>query len=116
MARNKLAGTTKGNGKTALYYQNNPEARAKKDAYNKKYNSTEKATKKRTFLGLIKRRRIKAGTSSVGDGQDLSEKMGKNGKVTVVKEDPNKNRGAKDNMPGDRAARGGKKIPTRIKK
>jgi|TARA_R110000851_G_scaffold124250_1_gene254427 hypothetical protein len=109
MGRNRLAGTTKGNSKSALLYQKNPEAKAKKDAYNKKYNATPKATKKRSFLGLVKRKRIKAGTSKVGDGYDLSEKKGKDGKVRVVKERPNVNRGATGNMPGDVRARGGKK-------
>ena len=47
MARNGLAGTKTGKSKTAKYYQANPEARKKKDAYNKKYNSQPSQVAKR---------------------------------------------------------------------
>ena len=39
--RNKLAGTKTGSSKSAKYYQSNPEARAKKEAYDKEYHSTD---------------------------------------------------------------------------
>ena len=39
MARNTLAGTKTGKSDTAKYYQEHPEARAKKQAYDKKYNA-----------------------------------------------------------------------------
>jgi hypothetical protein len=38
--RNTLAGTTRGKSRSAKYFQSNPEAKAKKDAYNTTYHST----------------------------------------------------------------------------
>jgi len=67
MARNKLAGTTKGNGKSALYYQRNPEARKKKDAYNKKFHSSKERRMYRSKLNKFNRKNGK-----VGDGKDAS--------------------------------------------
>ena len=42
---------------TAKYYKENPEAYAKKKAYDTKYNKTDKATKKRTKLNKFNRRK-----------------------------------------------------------
>lgn len=67
MARNGLAGTKKGKSKSARYYQNNPEAKKKKDAYNKKYHSSEKRKKYRAMLQAINR---KKGTHGNHDGKD----------------------------------------------
>ena len=36
MARNSLAGTTKGKSESAKYFQNNPEAAAKKNNYKRR--------------------------------------------------------------------------------
>lgn len=71
MARNKLAGTTNGTSKSALYYQNNPEARAKKDAYNKKYHSSSKRRIYRSKLNKFNRDNP---NSKPGDGKDASHK------------------------------------------
>lgn len=38
--KNKLAGSTKGTSESARYFQNNPEARKKKNEYNTKYHSS----------------------------------------------------------------------------
>ena len=38
--RNSLAGSRKGKSKSAKYYQDNPDAKKKKDAYNTEYHST----------------------------------------------------------------------------
>jgi hypothetical protein len=43
-----------------------------------------------------------------GDPRDAAHVKDKNGKVTVVAKHYSKNRGSKSDMPGDRAARGGK--------
>ena len=104
MARNKLAGTTKGNGKTALYYQNNPEARTKKDAYNKDYNS--KNVKKRTVLSKLRRQAIKKGIVKRYDGKDISHRAD----GSTFAEDQSKNRGNGTRTAGDRAARGRKNL------
>lgn len=104
MARNTLAGTTRGKGKTAVYYQNNPEARAKKDAYNKEYNS--KNVKKRTVLSKLRNQAIKKGIVKRYDGNDISHMA--NG--TTKAEPFSKNRGNGTRTPGDRAARGAKKL------
>jgi hypothetical protein len=53
--RNKLAGTTTGKSKSALFFKNNPESRAKKSAYMKKYAATPERRKYRAQL--VKARR-----------------------------------------------------------
>jgi len=52
MARNKLAGTKVGNSKSAKYYQDNPEAKKKKDKYNAKYGASLSRKLYRAFLTL----------------------------------------------------------------
>jgi len=69
MARNKLAGTTNGNSKSALYYQNNPEARAKKNSYNKEYHSSKS---RRIYRSSLNRFNSNNPNSKVGDGKDAS--------------------------------------------
>lgn len=85
MARNGLAGSKKGTSKSAKYFQNNPEARKKKNEYNKKYHSSEERKKYRAGLNKANK---KAGTYGNGDGKDMSHT--KSGKV--VKESQRKNR------------------------
>lgn len=67
--RNKLAGTKKGKSDSAKYYQENPEARKKKLAYDKKYGSTESRKEYRAELQKINRDK---GTHGNGDGMDAS--------------------------------------------
>jgi hypothetical protein len=60
MARNSLAGSTRGTSKTARYYQNNPTARVQKDKYNKEYHSKPGAKKYRaSLLALAKGKKKK---------------------------------------------------------
>lgn len=59
MARNKLAGKSTGKSKSAKYYANNPEARKKKNKYDKKYHSTDK---RRKYRGELNKANRKAGT------------------------------------------------------
>ena len=66
MARNKLAGTTSGKSRTAKYYQNNPKARAKKDAYNAEYHSSAERKAYRAQLNKANRQ------SPNAKGQDKS--------------------------------------------
>jgi hypothetical protein len=53
--------------KSAKYFRENPEAREKKNEYNKKYHSTEERRKYRSFLNKMRR---KAGRYGNGDGMD----------------------------------------------
>lgn len=71
-------------GRSARYYRSNPEARAKKNAYNSKRNKTAKSRKYRS--GLNKERR-KRGIYGKG-GPDMSHT--KSGRL--VAESPRKNR------------------------
>lgn len=87
--------------KTAKFYKDNPEAKAKKDAYQKEYNKKPSEVKKRVELNKINRDR---GTYGNGDGMDMSHT--KNG---VVKKKASVNRGSKSDSPGDKRARGKKK-------
>lgn len=69
--RNKLAGTKKGKSDSAKYYQENPEARKKKIAYDTKYQSTESRKEYRAELQRINREK---GTHGNGDGKDVAHK------------------------------------------
>ncbi len=86
---------------TAKYYKENPEARKKKAAYDKKYNSRPDQKKKRAELNKINRER---GTYGNGDNKDASHT-----KSGVVMKHQSVNRGSKSDQPGDRRARGKKK-------
>lgn len=72
------------NSRSARYYRNNPEARAKKKKYDTVYHSTEKRKKYRRDLA---RKRRKLGIMGLG-GKDVSHKKG--GGTTL--ESPSKNR------------------------
>jgi hypothetical protein len=87
--------------KTAKYYKDNPEAKAKKDAYQKEYNKKPSEVKKRVELNKVNRDR---GTYGNGDGMDMAHT--KNG---IVKKKASVNRGSKSDSPGDKRARGKKK-------
>ena len=87
--------------KSSQYYATHPEARAKKQAYQREYNKKDSQVKKRVELTKINRDR---GTYGNGDGKDAAHT--KNG---VVMKKASANRGSKSDMPGDRRARGGKK-------
>lgn len=83
--RNTLTGTSRGKSASAKYYQDNPKAKAKKDAYNKSYHATPERKKYRSELNKANR---KAGTYGNKDGKDMSHtKKGK-----LVKEDQKTNR------------------------
>jgi len=81
--RNSLAGKSTGTSKSAKYFASNPEAKAKKNAYNKEYHATPERKKYRAELNATNRK-----TKGYGDGKDLSHtKTGK-----LVKESPKANR------------------------
>lgn len=86
--------------RTAKYYRDNPEAKAKKKAYDSKYQKSPEQVKKRVERNRNRREALKDGRVKKGDGKDVSHT--KNGLRVKPK---SVNRGAKD-MPGDRRARG----------
>jgi hypothetical protein len=55
--RNKQAGKSTGTSKSAKYFAANPEARAKKNAYNKKYHSTPERKSYRAKLNKETRKK-----------------------------------------------------------
>lgn len=83
--RNTLAGTKTGTSRSAKYFQNNPEAREKKNEYNKKYHSTDERKDYRAGLNKANK---EAGTYGNKDGKDKSHT--KSGKL--VSESQSKNR------------------------
>jgi hypothetical protein len=54
--------------KSAKYFRENPEAREKKNAYNKEYHSSDERKKYRAFLNKVNRR---MGAYGNGDGLDF---------------------------------------------
>jgi hypothetical protein len=90
--RNKLAGKSSGKSKSAKYFAANPEAREKKNAYNKEYHSSEERKNYRTKLNKANR---DAGTYGNGDGKDMSHT--KSGKLVKEKESSNRARNGKGN-------------------
>ena len=79
-----------GKSKSAKYYAKNPEARKKKNAYNKEYHSTPARKKYRRELAAARR---KKGIMGKG-GPDLHHT--KSGKL--IKRSVSKNRGDKKNI------------------
>ena len=76
--------------KSKIYFDNNPAAKAKKNAYNKKYHSTRARKRYRAKLNKENRDR---GTYGNGDGKDVSHK--KNGGVTLERQSINRARNGK---------------------
>jgi len=65
--RNKLAGKYTGKSESSRYYATNPEARRRKNAYNKRYHATEERKEYRAELNAANRR-----MGAKGDGKDVS--------------------------------------------
>ena len=89
--RNSLAGTKKGKSESAKYFQSNPKAKAKKDAYNKEYHSTPERRKYRSELNKANR---KAKTYGNGDGKDRSHT--KSGKTVSENQSSNRARNGRN--------------------
>ena len=89
-------------GRTAKYYRDNPEARKKKNEYQKKYNKRKSERQRRAELMKLNR---EMGTAGNGDKKDVSHKS--NGRVSLRPQ--SKNRGDKNDTAGDKRARGKKK-------
>lgn len=88
--RNKLAGTSTGKSASAKYFAANPEARAKKNAYNKQYHSTEERKNYRERLNKVNR-----AEHGYGDGKDLSHT--RSGKLVKETRSSNRARNGKGN-------------------
>ena len=74
--------------KSALYYRNNPEARAKKDAYNKEFQKNPEQVRKRVQCNRFNR---KNGTYGNRDKIDCSHQ--KNGNLIREHQKANRARG-----------------------
>lgn len=85
-------------GKTATYYKENPEARKKRNEYQKQYNKSDTQVAKRVELNRENRRR---GTYGNGDGMDVSHT-----KRGFVMKKASENRGDTNDMSGDKKSRG----------
>jgi hypothetical protein len=90
--RNSLAGKSKGKSKSAKYFASHPEAKAKKDAYNKEYHASEERKNYRARLNKANR---DAGTYGNKDGKDMSHT--KSGKLVSENQSTNRARNGKGN-------------------
>jgi len=90
--RNSLAGKSTGKSKSAKYFASHPEARAKKNAYNKEYHSDPTRVNYREDLNRANR---KAHTYGNGDGKDMSHT--KAGKLVKEARSTNRARNGKGN-------------------
>ena len=88
--KNSLAGTKIGKSKSAKYFQNNPEASKKKDAYNKAYHDTPERIRYRVRLNQANRDE----GNKVGDGKDMSHT--KSGSLVKESQSNNRARNGKD--------------------
>ena len=112
MARNSLAGSTRGTSKSARYYQENPDARAQKDRYNKEYHKTPGAKKYRgSLLKLAKGKKKKKKLNKGGRlGAFIDNAHNPNGKGTR-RQNASKNRA--NNRPKVRQTRAPKTMKAR---
>lgn len=83
--------------KTAKYYSENPEAKKRKYAYDKKHNAKPENVKKRTELNKYNREK---GTYGNGDSKDASHIGGKI--VGFEKESINRSRREKSRLKGSK--------------
>jgi hypothetical protein len=83
--RNHNAGKFTGMSASARYFANHPDSRAKKNAYNKKYHSTDERT---LYRAALNRANSNDPTNKEGDGKDAAHS--KNG--TAKQQDRSLNR------------------------
>lgn len=89
--RNTLAGSKAGKSESAKYFQNNSEARKKKNEYNTEYHATPERKKYRAGLNKANK---DAGTYGNKDGKDKSHT--KLGKLVSEKQSSNRARNGKN--------------------
>lgn len=90
--RNSLAGKSTGKSKSAKYFAENPEARKKKNEYQKKYASTEAQKKYRAELNGANR---KAGTYGKMNEMGKDRSHTKSGKMVLENRKSNRQRNGK---------------------
>lgn len=90
--------------RTTKYYNSHPEAKKKKQEYQKEYNKKPEQVKKRVELIQHNREHDRKYGKASRKGKDASHT--KNG---IVYKSSSANRGSKSDMAGDRRARGNKK-------
>jgi hypothetical protein len=90
--RNSLAGSKRGTSKSARYFQNNPEARAKKNAGNKILHSTPARKKYRAALNKANR---DAGTYGQMTKMGKDRSHTKSGKLVLESSKKNRARNGK---------------------
>tara|TARA_R110002167_G_scaffold331706_1_gene538379 strand:+ start:21292 stop:21600 length:309 start_codon:yes stop_codon:yes gene_type:complete len=90
--------------RSAKYYRDNPEARKKKAATDKKINKRPAQKAKRRKLGTANYAHDKKHGKSSREGKDLSHT-----KSGLKYKDSSNNRGSKSDTSGDKKARGKKK-------
>lgn len=88
-------------GKTAKYYHTHPQARKRKEKYDKDYNKQPERRKKRAELVQINRDHDKKYGKASRSGKDASHTSS-----GIVYKKAAVNRGSKSDQPGDRRARG----------
>jgi hypothetical protein len=86
--------------KSAKYYASNPESKAKKASYDKKFNAKPEQRAKRAELVKVNRDK---GTYGNGDGKDWSHTS-----KGIVSKKATVNRASKSDSAGDKRARGKK--------
>jgi len=86
--RNNLAGEYTGKSESSRYFARNPEARRKKNAYNKAYHATDARKAYRAELNAANRR-----MGSEGDGKDVSHTKG--GRMVLERASSNRARNGK---------------------
>lgn len=91
--RNTLAGTKTGTSRSAKYFQNNAEAREKKNEYNKKYHSTEERKEYRAGLNKANK---DAGTYGKMSAMKKDRSHTKSGKLVLESRSKNRSRNGKD--------------------
>jgi hypothetical protein len=91
MARNTLAGKSTGKSESAKYFAANPEARKKKNEYNKEYHSTEERKKYRVKLNKANR-----DSGTYGNKDKVDQSHTKSGKMVKESQSSNRARNGKD--------------------
>ena len=88
--------------RTTRFYHTHPEARAKKRAYDKKYDDSDERRERRRKLNKINRDHDKRYGKASRRGKDASHTS-----HGIVYKKSSVNRGSKSDTAGDRRARGG---------
>lgn len=94
--------------RTARYYRSHPRARARKRAYDAKFNKRPEQRAKRSELTIKNREHDKKYGKTSRRGKDLSHTS-----HGLVYKKTSVNRGSKKDAPGDRRARGGRNAKRR---